>query len=316
MESLQIVFLDIETVGALPELAQLHSLGDYKAYPQSSPEEVADRIRHAHIVLTNKVKITEAHLQACQYLRLICVTATGMNNVDLTAANARGISVKNVAGYAVETVAQHTFAVLLHLHHHLPYYDNYVKSGAYSGSPHFTHLDRPYCELAGKRMGIIGLGNIGRAVARVAGDGFGMKVVYHSTTGRNDNAAYQRLPLEELLATSDIVSIHAGLTAQTKSLIGRTQLAQMKDSALLINMGRGGIVVEDDLAKALDAGIIRGACMDVFEQEPLPADHPFLQLQHPERIVLSPHIAWAAIEARQRLMQGVIQHIEDYKNSL
>jgi len=309
---MNITFLDSNTISNLNELDLLKQLGEVQLYPNTTEAEVWDRIETAEVILTNKVRITEAHMRHAKQLKLICITATGMNNVDLDFAKQQGIAVKNVVGYARETVAQHTFAVLLHLLHHLEYYDHYVKSGGYSKSAIFTNLSREFFELQGKRMGIIGLGNIGKSVARIAAKGFGMEVVYHSPSGRNSNSEYQSLTLTELLETSDVVSIHSALNEYTQNLIHLERIKLMKSHAILVNMGRGGIVNEQDLAKALDEGLIRGACMDVFEKEPLPENHPYLHLKEKQRIVLTPHIAWAAVEARQTLMQSVLQSIKNY----
>ncbi|MEM9918675.1 MAG: D-2-hydroxyacid dehydrogenase [Bacteroidota bacterium] len=309
MSTPKIVFLDAKTVGDIPELEELKSLGDATLYDYTAPAEVNERISDATIVLTNKVKLGAAQMSQAPNLKLICVTATGTNNVDHAAAAKRGIEIKNVAGYAVETVAQHTFAVLLHLLHQIRFYDDHVKSGDYSRGGSFTNLDRPFVELHAKRMGIIGLGNIGRAVARIAKAGFGMEVVYYSTSGKNVQPDYEQLSLEELLQTSDVVSIHAGLNERTMALIGRKQLTLMRSDAILINMGRGGIVVEKDLAEAIDEEQLGGACIDVFEDEPFDLDHPYLKVQRKDRLVLTPHIAWAAVEARRRLMREVLRGV-------
>jgi glycerate dehydrogenase len=247
------------------------------------------------------VKVTPELIDAAPKLRLICEAATGVNNIDLAYAAQKGIPVRNAVGYSTDSVVQATFMHILSLVGNAPYFDKVVKSGDYSASGLFTDVSVNWWELAGKTIGIIGLGNIGSRVAKVA-EAFGMKVCYYSTSGTSHCKDYPSLPLEELMATADVISIHAPLNERTKNLIGRDQLALMKPTAYLINMGRGAIVVEEDLAAAVDAGVIAGAGIDVFVIEPIPEDHPYLKMQHPERMRLAPHVAWASMEARQRLV--------------
>ncbi len=308
---MNIVFLDIKTIGEVPNLDQLTELGDFRSYPVTSPDQTADRIKDADIVITNKVVLDEDRIKNAEKLKLICVAATGMNNIDRNAAKDRNIPVKNVAGYASKSVAQGTFAMILHLMYKLPYYDHFVKSGEYSKSDIFTNLDRSYRELSNMRFGIIGLGNIGGQVAKIA-EAFGAEVVYYSTSGRNADQPYLRVELDEILGTSDIISIHAPLNENTSNLIDYEKLKMMKSSALLVNTGRGGIVNEDDLARALDAGLIAGAAIDVFVKEPLALEHPYLHLKKPEKLLLTPHMSWASIEARTELVDGIIQNIQEF----
>ncbi|MFO7846255.1 MAG: NAD(P)-dependent oxidoreductase, partial [Balneolaceae bacterium] len=221
------------------------------------------------------------------------------------------IPVKNVAGYATQSVAQSTFAMLLQLMQNITYYDDYVKSGDYSKSPIFTNMDQDFHELAGKRFGIIGLGNIGQKAADIA-QVFGAEVVYYSTSGKNTGQPYPRLSLDELLATCDVVSIHAPLNENTENLIDYTRLKQMKRTAFLINTGRGGIVNENDLARAIDEDLIAGSAADVFEQEPIPEDHPFLNVEKKGKLLLTPHITWSSVEARMDLIEGIRQNIKQY----
>ena len=234
-----------------------------------------------------------------------------MNNVDRKAAADLGIEVKNVAGYASVSVAQTTFAMILHLQMNLPGYDEFVKSSSYSKSPIFTNMHHNYHEISGMRFGIIGLGNIGQKVADIA-EAFGAEVVYYSTSGKNNDQPYKRLELDELLETSDVVSIHAPLNENTDNLISAEQLSLMKSSALLINTGRGGIVNEADLAHALDDESIAGAGLDVFENEPIKADNPLLGIKNKKRVVLTPHIAWASVEARTELIEGVKENVRKF----
>lgn len=308
---MRIVFLDVKTVGDLPELERLKELGDVRFFESTPASLTKERIAKAEIVITNKVVLDSDLITSAPELKLICVAATGTNNIDLDAAAACGVTVRNVSGYASWSVAQTTFAMLFQLMQNLPYYDHYVKSGAYSGNDLFTHHGNPFHEIKGKRFGIIGMGNIGRQVS-LAAVAFGAEVVYHSTSGKNLEQPFTHLSLEELLATSDVVSIHSPLNDQTRNLIGYAELKQMKQSALLINTGRGGIVVEKDLAKALDEELIAGAALDVFSSEPLPAGNPLLGIRNPKKILMTPHIAWASIEARRDLLRGIIRNIETF----
>lgn len=306
---MNIVFLDAKTVGDLPNLKDLKEMGDVTFYPVTMPDEIEKRIENAEIVITNKVVLDEEIIKNAKKLKLICVAATGMNNIDREAAKEEGIQVKNVSGYASQSVAQTTFALILNLMQDIQFYDDFVKNGEYSKSNIFTNLDRSFSEIHGKQFGIIGLGNIGRQVAKIA-EVFGSKVVYHSTSGKNTDQGYPHMSLNDLLESSDIVSIHAPLNEHTANLIGYDQLKLMKSTALLINTGRGGIIQETDLARALDENLIAGAALDVFENEPIEADNPLLKIKNKQKLVMVPHIAWSSIEARTELMEGVKKNIE------
>jgi lactate dehydrogenase-like 2-hydroxyacid dehydrogenase len=307
----KIVFLDARTLGDVPNFGELNALGQTILHPDTQLEQVAERIQGAEVVITNKVKVTREAMASTPTLKLICVAATGTNNVDLTAAHELGIQVKNVKGYSTDSVAQQTFALLLALLNSTAYYDDYVKTGEYSNERIFTHLGRPFWELNGKRFGILGLGEIGRQVARIA-LAFGAEVVYFSASGQEYNVIYERLELDEFLRTCDVISIHAPLSAETENLLNYARISQMKPTALLLNTSRGGIVNEADLAKALDDELIAGAAIDVFTQEPIPASHPYMQLQKKEKLLLAPHIAWSSIEARTRLVHKVAENIRGY----
>lgn len=308
---MKIVILDADTVGESAALGQIAQLGEFVKYPRTAAEDTVQRIKDAEIVITNKVIIGQKEMDAAPLLKLICVTATGTNNIDLEYAAKKGITVKNVADYSTESVTQVTFMHIFRLLTHGHYWDGFVKDGAWTRSGLFTDISHTWPQLAGHTLGIIGMGKIGGRVAQVA-SAFGMKVVYFSTSGTGHCTDYPSLPLDELLAVSDIVSIHAPLNGRTRNLIGAEQLEMMKPTAILVNVGRGGIVNEEDLAQALDTGIIAGAGLDVFMSEPIPACHPFLQMAHPERLSLSPHIAWTSNEARDTLMRRVYQNIRDY----
>lgn len=308
---LKICLLDSKTLGSDIDLSVFKKFGELTVYETTKPEDVIERIKDQDIVITNKVLLNESNLKHAPGIKLICITATGTNNVDLEYARSRNIAVTNVAGYSTMSVTQHTFTMLFYLIGHPEHYDQYVKSGEYSKSDIFTNLDKPFWELDGKTWGIIGLGTIGRQVASVA-TSFGCRVVYYSTSGKNNNAAYERLELDQLLKESDIVSIHAPLNEHTRNLIGYQRICKMKKHAILLNLGRGGIVNEEDLARALDEEIIAGAALDVLEKEPVGNDNPLLKIKHKDRLFITPHIAWASLEARKRLIDEVVLNIEAY----
>ena len=283
-------------------------LGDFISYAASSPEEARERVADADVVMINKVIVDKALIDAAGSLKLICVAATGVNNIDVDYAASKGIPVRNVAGYSTDSVAQATFMHILSLAGGAPYFDQSVKSGAYSRSGMFTDPNWNWWELAGKTIGIIGLGNIGKKVAKIA-EAFGMKVCYYSTSGTGHCKDYPCLSLEELLAVSDVVSVHAPLNERTHNLLGAREFAMMKPTAYVVNAGRGAIIVEQDLADAVDNGVIAGAGIDVFVQEPIPEDHPYLKMKHPERMRLAPHVAWASVEARKRLVSMMADNV-------
>lgn len=308
---MKIVFLDVKTVGDVPNLHLFEQFGEVDYFQTTRPEQVRERIEKADIVITNKVVLDRQAIEQAPKLKLICISATGTNNVDLAAALKRGIPVKNASDYSSASVAQGTFALMLQLLNNISYFDDYVKSGSYSQSDIFTHLENSFWELRGKRFGIIGLGSIGRKVATIA-ESFGAEVVYYSASGQSYQLPYQRLSLEELLRTSNVISIHAPLNEHTLNLITYERLLLMKRSAILINAGRGGIVNEADLAQALDEGVIAGAGVDVFEKEPISTQNPLLHIQHKERLVMTPHSIWASIESRTSLIEKVAQNIQQF----
>lgn len=303
----KIVILDGKTLGDI-SLEKLSEIGEVIYYETTDISEVKERVREANIILTNKVVLNRENLSDANNLEFIAEVATGFNNIDIEYAKEREIGVANVAGYSTNAVVQHTFAATLALLDEVIYYDNYVKSGEYSKSGLFTCLDRSYYEIEGKTWGIIGLGNIGKKVAKIA-EAFGAKVVYYSTTGINSNNEFSRVSFDELLSKSDIISIHAPLSKNTLGLINYEALCKMKNSAILVNMGRGSIIVEEDLARAIDEDKIRGAALDVFEVEPIKINSPFLTMKNKDKIILSPHIAWASVEARERLFNEVVENI-------
>lgn len=309
---INIVFLDAKTVGEVANFRVLEKQGNLKIYENTSPDEVVDRCKDTEVIISNKVNLDSAILTRLPNLKLICIAATGTINIDTEYTDKKGIQIKNIKGYSTDSVAQHTFAMLLYLVNRPQYYDNYVKSGAYARSNIFTHFGNPFWELSGKRLGIVGLGSIGRRVAQIA-QSFGMEVVFYSTTGRNNNINFKRFDLDTLLATSDVVSIHAPLNEQTRGLINYSNLKKMRPCAIILNTGRGGIISEADLARALNENIIGGAGLDVLENEPVEAGNPLLKIMDKDKLLVTPHIAWTSIEARQRLIESLARNIEEFK---
>jgi len=295
-----IVFLDSKTIGKVDNIKLLAKLGELEVFESTAADQVVERCLGKEIVIVNKVQMTEEVMKQLPGLKLICVAATGINNVDLDYAEKNSIQVKNVAGYSTDSVAQLTFTMLLYLVNKPYYYDTYVKSGAYSRSDSFTHHNESFWELKGKRMGIIGLGTIGRQVARIA-ESFGMEVVFYSTSGRNNH--------DDLLKSSDVVSIHAPLNENTRYLITYDKIKLMRPCAILLNLGRGGIVDEADLARALNDNVIGAAGIDVMEQEPMNGDNPLLKLYDKEKILITPHMAWASKESRELLVEKISRNI-------
>jgi glycerate dehydrogenase len=308
---MKIVFLDAKTIGEDIDLSGFDELGEVKKYPFSTPEEAAERTKDADVLVLNKVEVNEQTIGGADHLKLVCVTATGTNNLDKEYLDKRGIAWRNVAGYSTETVAQHTFAMLFYLLEKLRYYDDYVKSEKYVGDVTFTHFEHVFHEINGMTWGIIGMGNIGRRVAEIA-KLFGCRIVYYSTSGANRQAQYERVGFHELLVQSDIVSVHAPLDENTRNLMDSEAFSRMKKSAIFLNLGRGPIVVEQDLADALNAGKIAAAGLDVLSEEPMSKDNPLRKIKDSERLFITPHIAWASVEARTRLMNIILEQIRDY----
>ncbi|MDD2265804.1 D-2-hydroxyacid dehydrogenase [Sulfuricurvum sp.] len=306
---MRIVLLDTLTFGDT-SLEGFKELGDVTAYEMTSADETAERVRNAEVIVTNKVVINDAVMESAPNLKLICVAATGMNNIDHDAAARRGIVVKNVAGYSTDAVVQHTFSMLFYLMGHSRYYDEYVKSGEWQREAVFAHIGPSFSELRGKTWGIIGLGEIGRSVANIARV-FGANVCYYSTSGKNENDEYEKTTLSRLIENSDVISIHAPLNAMTENLISHSELLQMKDGAVLLNLGRGGIVDEDALSVIIDVKPIFIG-LDVLAKEPMKTPHPLLAIKHPERLYITPHIAWTSREARERLIAATIENIKTF----
>ena len=311
---MKIVILDKNTLGNDIDIDCIERFGEVVSYPYTTPKETLQRIQDADVVITNKVVIDRNIMDNCK-IKLICVAATGMNNIDLEYAKIKNIPVKNVAGYSTPSVVQTTFAMALYLLQKLPYFDAYTKSeNGWMQSPVFTHIDTPYSDLEDKTWGIIGLGTIGKGVAKVA-EAFGANVLYYSTSGRNRDNNYQRTSLNDLLSTCDIISIHAPLNNQTYNLINRENLTLLKENAILLNLGRGGIINERDLADHMDKSNIQVA-LDVLEYEPIQKENPLLHIKDKDRLLITPHIAWASKESRERLVKGICKNIELFTGEL
>lgn len=307
---MKIVFLDEYTLGGT-DLSALKALGDYTGYSSTKPENVVERAKDAEVLIVNKVIIGAREMNALPNLRLICVAATGMNNIDLNAAAERNISVRNAIGYSTHTVAEATLGSILTLQRQVLYYDRYVKSGAYSSSGEWVNFDRPTHRLWGKKWGIIGMGNIGREVARIA-TAFGCDVAYYSTSGATRKEEWHHKELGDLLSWADIISVHCPLNEKTNGLIDSNEIALMKPTGLIVNVARGGIVVEKAVADALNEGKLAGAAFDVYPTEPMPATSPLLQVKDPDKLLLSPHNAWSAVESIEGLVECIATNIKNY----
>lgn len=311
----KIVFLDAKTIGDDIDLSGFERFGEVVKYNFSTSKEVPERVEDADVIILNKVQINQETIGNAKNLKLVCVTATGTNNLDKEYLDKRGIAWRNVAGYSTDMVAQHTFAMLFYLMEKLSYYDEYVKSGRYVGDKLFTHFANTFHELSGKTWGIIGLGAIGRRVAEIA-TAFGTHVIYYSTSGKNYNTDYQQVDFNTLLEQSDIVSVHAPLNENTEGLMNKKAFEKMKPTSIFLNLGRGPIVVEKDLAEALSQNNIGAAGLDVLCVEPMAEDNPLRKIQDSNKILITPHIGWAGLETRSRLMKIIEGQVEEFFNSV
>lgn len=306
---MKIVILDRATLGFDIDVSIFEKYGEVTSYDVTKKEKTKERIKDADIVLSNKVVIGKDEMDDSS-VKLICITATGTNNVDLVYAKEKDIEVKNVAGYSTSSVVQVAFSMIFYFVQKLNYYKSYVDEGKWQKSKIFTHIDEPFYELDKKRVGVIGLGEIGRNFAKKA-QAFDCEVVYFSTSGKNSNSEYKQVSLDELLKTSDIISIHAPLNENTKDLLNYENMKNIKKGAILLNLGRGGIINENDLAKLIDEKEIYCG-IDVVNKEPIEESNPLLKVKNKDRLLLTPHIGWASIEARTRLVEMVAQNIEDF----
>ena len=308
---MKLVFLDTKTIGEDIDLSAYDALGEVVKYGFSTLEEIPERVKDADVLIVNKIAINEQTIGNAKNLKLVCVTATGTNNLDKEYLKKRGIAWRNVAGYSTESVTQHTFALLFYLLEKIRYYDDYVKDEKYINDTVFTHFAEHFNEVNGKTWGIIGLGTIGRRVADIA-KAFGARVIYYSASGSPSQEGYEQVDFETLLTTSDIVSVHAPLNEYTKDLMDREAFAKMKKTAIFLNLGRGPIVVEQDLYEALETGEIAAAGLDVLCEEPMSETNPLAKIKDSKKLIITPHIAWASVEARNRLMQIIVEQIREF----
>lgn len=308
---MKIVFLDAITIGSDIDLSDFETLGEVVKYGFTTPEETPERVADTDIVITNKAPINEQTIRNAKNLKLVCVTATGTNNLDKPYLEKRGIAWRNVPAYSTEIVAQHTFALLLYLMEKLRYYDDYVKEERYVNDTVFTHFAEHFFQISGKTWGIIGLGNIGRKVTEIA-RAFGTNVIYYSPSGSPAQEGYTQVDFDTLLSTSDIVSVHAPLNEYTEGLMNAEAFAKMKPTAIFLNLGRGPIVVEQDLYEALENNTIMAAGLDVLCQEPMSTDNPLLKIKDSKKLFITPHIAWASVETRTKLMHIIYEQIKEF----
>ncbi|MFW6678115.1 D-2-hydroxyacid dehydrogenase [Lacrimispora sp. AGF001] len=308
---MRIVFMETDTMGDDVDYTPFYNLGEVVKYNKSEPEYNQERVKDADVIVVNKIPMNEETLKYARHVKLICLTATGTNTVDFDYVRKRNIAVTNVKGYSTQSVIQHTFALLFYVYEKLSYYDQFVKSGEYAASDIFSNFDIKFNELYGKTWGIIGLGEIGRGVAKVA-EAFGCHVIYYSTSGNNSNSLWERVEFDALLNESDIISIHAPLNPATEYLIDEDALKKMKKTAVLLNLGRGNIIREEALLKALETGEIAGAGLDVISAEPILPDNPLLKIKDSTKLIITPHIAWATVEARRRCLYEVYENMVSY----
>lgn len=310
---MKLVFLDKKTIGEDIDFSPFRKLGDVVEYDFTLPEEVPERATDADVLIINKIPVNEQTIHTASHLKLVCVTATGTNNLDKAYLDRRGIAWRNVAGYSTDSVAQHTFAMLFYLLEHLRYYDEYVKDRRYLNDTMFTHFARHFHQISGMTWGIIGLGAIGRKVADLAAV-FGADVLYYSASGRDPQDGYRQVDLDTLLSQSDIISVHAPLNEYTENLLDSAAFQKMKSNAILLNLGRGPIIDETALADALKNGQIAAAGLDVLSEEPMRASSPLLEILDHDNLLITPHIGWASVEARTRLMQIIAEQIREFFN--
>ena len=308
---MKIVELDRETLGYDIDTSVLKTIGSFEEHEAADLETTREYIKDADIIIFNKTKMNEELLKDAPNVKLLAITATGFDNIDLEYCKSRGIAAANVKAYSTPAVAQHTFAMALFILEKMSYYDEYVKSGKYSSQSGFCNFDEKYNELSGKTWGIIGMGNIGRSVAKIA-EAFGCKVIFYSASGNSTCTDYERVDLDTLLKESDVLSIHCPLSDRTRNLINRDTLKLMKKSAILINVARGPVVNDADLAEALNNGTIAGAGLDVLGVEPMEKDNPLGLIKDSRKLLITPHMAWASVESRQRCFDEVLLNIKAF----
>ena len=308
---MKIVELDRETLGYDIDTSVLKTIGDFEEHEAADLETTREYIKDADVIIFNKTRMNEELLKDAPNIKMLAITATGFDNIDLEYCKSRGIAAANVKAYSTPAVAQHTFAMALFVLEKISYYDEYVKSGRYSSQSGFCNFDEKYNELSGKTWGIIGMGNIGRSVARIA-EAFGCKVIFYSASDNSTCTDYERVELENLLKESDVLSIHCPLSDRTRNLINRDTLKLMKRNAILINVARGPVVNDADLAEALNNGTIAGAGLDVLGVEPMEKDNPLGLIKDSRKLLITPHMAWASVESRQRCFDEVFENIRAF----
>lgn len=308
---MKIVELDRETLGYDIDTSVLKTIGSFEEHEAADLETTREYIKDADVIIFNKTKMNEELLKDAPNVKLLAITATGFDNIDLEYCKSRGIAAANVKAYSTPAVVQHTFAMALFILEKISYYDEYVKSGKYSSQSGFCNFDEKYNELSGKTWGIIGMGNIGRSVAKIA-EAFGCKVIFYSASGNSTCTDYERVDLDTLLKESDVLSIHCPLSDRTRNLINRDTLKLMKKSAILINVARGPVVNDADLAEALNNGTIAGAGLDVLGVEPMEKDNPLGLIKDSRKLLITPHMAWASVESRQRCFDEVLLNIKAF----
>ncbi len=308
---MKIVILERNTVGLDISVEHLKELGEVTIYPNTSRDEVEGRVKDVDIIIANKSPLKEETLRNAQNVKLICEFATGYDNIDLDYCKKRGIKVANVVNYSTAAVAQHTFALCLYVLEKLHHYDRYVKSGEYAAQSGFSNFSLPFTELDGKTWGIVGMGNIGRKVARIA-EAFGCKVIFYSASGKSACTDYKQVDFDTLLGESDFLSLHCPLSDRTRNLINLDALRKMKKTSILINVARGPVVNDTDLYTALTEDMIAGAGLDVTSTEPMRDENPLSKIIDSNKLIITPHLAWASTEARKRVVEETYKNIEAF----
>lgn len=308
---MKLVVLERNSVGTDIDLGCFEKFGEVVCYPNTVAENTAERVRDADVIIVNKAPINESTLKDAPNVKLVCLFATGFDNVDLAYCKSRGIKVANVINYCTPAVAQHTLLLALALSEQLAFYDDYVKSGAYGAQDRFSNFDRSFSELEGKTWGIVGMGGIGRKVAGLA-TAMGCKVIFYSASGKSTCTEYERVEFDDLLRESDILSLHCPLSDRTRGLINKEAFAKMKKSAILINVARGPVVDTRALYEALTEGQIAAAGLDVLEKEPITRDNPLNEIKDSTKLIITPHMSWASRESRERLVAEVAKNIQAF----
>lgn len=308
---MRLAVLERNSVGTDIDVSCFEKFGEVDYYPNTVAENTAERVKDADIVIANKAPMNESTLKDAPKVKLICLFATGFDNVDLAYCKSRGIKVANVVNYSTAAVVQHTLLLALALEEKLIHYDNYVKSGEYGAQDRFSNFDRAFGELEGKTWGIVGMGNIGRGVARAA-QALGCKVIFYSASGKSSCTEYERVEFDELLTRSDILSLHCPLSDRTRGLMNQEAFSKMKKTAILVNVARGPVVDTQALYDALTNDQIAAAGLDVLEKEPISRDNPLGEIKDSTKLIITPHMAWASTEARTRLVEEVTKNIQAF----